>query len=290
MINKGIVLAGGSGTRLYPITRSVAKPLLPIYDKPMVYYPLSVLMMAGIREILMITTPSDQVLFENLLRDGSHLGIHIEYAVQPEPKGIAQAFSIGENFASAEGCALVLGDNIFYGSDLESELRTARNQKEGATVFAYPVKNPSEFGVVEFGPSKKVISLEEKPEMPKSEYAVTGLYFYDCNAFDYVKELQPSARGELEITDLNRMYLERGKLKVQTLGQGYAWLDTGTNEALLEAANFIYGTEELLGIKIACLEEIAWKNGWIARDDVERLAKPLMKNSYGRYLARILKE
>lgn len=290
MINKGIVLAGGSGTRLYPITRSVAKPLLPIYDKPMVYYPLSVLMMAGIREILMITTPSDQVLFENLLRDGSHWGIHIEYSVQPEPKGIAQAFSIGENFAAGEGCALVLGDNIFYGSDLESELRTARNQKEGATVFAYPVKNPSEFGVVEFGPSKKVISLEEKPEVPKSEYAVTGLYFYDSKAFDYVKELQPSSRGELEITDLNRMYLERGNLKVQTLGQGYAWLDTGTNEALLEAANFIYGTEELLGIKIACLEEIAWKKGWIAREDVERLAKPLMKNSYGRYLSRILKE
>lgn len=290
MINKGIVLAGGSGTRLYPITRSVAKPLLPIYDKPMVYYPLSVLMMAGIREILVITTPSDQVLFENLLQDGSQLGIHIEYAVQPEPKGIAQAFSIGEKFAFAEGCALVLGDNVFYGSDLESELKTARSQKEGATVFAYPVKNPSEFGVVEFGPSKRVISLEEKPKIPKSEYAVTGLYFYDSHAFDYVKELQPSARGELEITDLNRMYLERGKLKVQTLGQGYAWLDTGTNEALLEAANFIYGTEELLGIKIACLEEIAWKNGWITREDVEKLAESSIKNSYGRYLARILKQ
>jgi glucose-1-phosphate thymidylyltransferase, short form len=288
MIKKGIILAAGSGSRLYPITRSVSKPLLPVYDKPMIYYPLSVLMLAGIREILLITAPTDQALFKNLFGDGGQWGIEIQYEVQSEPKGIAQAFSIGKDFANGEGCALVLGDNIFYGPDLESELAEACEQVNGATIFAYQVENPFDFGVIEFDGAKKVLSLEEKPAVPKSDYAVTGLYFYDALAFDYVKELTPSARGELEITDLNKLYLREGTLKVRTLGQGYAWLDTGTNESLLQAANFIAGTEERLGLKIACLEEIAWRKGWIAKEDVACLAEPLAKNTYGRYLKRIL--
>lgn len=288
MIKKGVIVAGGSGTRLYPITRSVAKPLLPIYDKPMLYYPLSVLMLAGIREVLLITAPSDQISFKNLLGDGSQWGIRIEYEIQEQPKGIAQAFSIAEDFANDEGVALILGDNIFYGAGLEDELVSARHQKEGATVFAYRVENPEDFGVVEFDSSKKAISLEEKPNEPKSKFAVTGLYFYDSKAFDYVKMLKPSDRGELEITDLNKIYLDQNTLKVRTLGQGHAWLDTGTNESLLEAANFIYSTEERLGVKVACLEEIAWQKGWISREEVEKLAQPLVKNSYGRYLLKLL--
>lgn len=288
MINKGIILAGGAGSRLYPITRSVAKPLLPIYDKPMIYYPLSVLMQAGIRDVLLITTPQDRVSFQNLFADGSQWGLNISYEVQPVPKGIAQAFSIGEKFAAGEGTALILGDNIFYGASWEQELMDARSQGAGATVFAYEVSDPSSFGVVEFDSNKQVLSLEEKPEVPKSNYAVTGLYFYDAQAFEFAKELVPSARGELEITDLNQCYLQQKQLHVKTLGQGYAWLDTGTNESLLEAANFIYVTEERLGVKVACLEEIAWRKGWISKEDVERLMQPLLKNSYGKYLQKIL--
>lgn len=288
MINKGIILAGGAGSRLYPITRSVAKPLLPIYDKPMIYYPLSVLMQAGIRDILLITTPYDQGLFQNLFGDGSQWGLNISYEIQPIPKGIAQAFSIGEKFAAGEGTALILGDNIFYGASLEKELVDARMQGKGATVFAYEVEDATSFGVVEFDSEKQVLSLEEKPEFPKSNYAVTGLYFYDFQAFEFAKNLTPSARGELEITDLNQCYLKQRQLQVKTLGQGYAWLDTGTNESLLEAANFIYGTEERLGVKVACLEEIAWRKGWIQKEDVERLMQSLLKNSYGRYLKKIL--
>ena len=290
MINKGVVLAGGSGSRLYPITRSVAKPLLAVYDKPMIYYPLSVLMLAGIKEILLISTASDLSLFQHLLGDGNQWGIQIEYVVQPEPKGIAHALSLAESFADGEGTALVLGDNIFYGAGLEAELLQARNEEEGATVFAYQVENPSDFGVVQFDGEKHAISLEEKPKEPKSNYAVTGLYFYDSTAFDLIRKLSPSGRGELEITDLNELYLKQKKLRVRTLGQGYAWLDTGTHESILEAANFIHNTEERMGVKVACLEEIAWRKGWIDRDQVVYLARPLAKNSYGRYLKRILSE
>ena len=289
MIRKCRVLAGGAGSRLYPITRSVAKPLLAVYDKPMVYYPLSTLMLAGIRDILLISTPQDKILFQNLLGDGSQWGVDISYEVQPVAKGIAQAFSIGKDFAAGEGSALVLGDNVFYGLDLVDELTDAAAQDSGATVFAYEVENPSDFGVVEFDSQKRAISLEEKPKNPKSNYAVTGLYFYDQKAFDLVDELAPSDRGELEITDLNKLYLAQNELKVKTLGQGYAWLDTGTHELILAASNFIHTVEKRMGFKISCLEEIAYKKGWIDAEQVEKLAEPLKKTEYGQYLLKILK-
>lgn len=287
---KGIILAGGSGTRLYPITKGVSKQLLPIYDKPMVYYPLSVLMLAGIRDILLISTPEDIGAFQRLLGDGSEFGIQLSYAVQPSPDGLAQAFIIGEQFIGKDSVCLVLGDNIFYGQGFSPMLRHAAKRQTGATVFGYQVKDPERFGVVEFDADRRAVSIEEKPLKPKSNYAVTGLYFYDNDVVQIAKAVTPSARGELEITSINQAYLERGNLSVQLLGRGFAWLDTGTHESLLEAAHFVETIEKRQGYKVACLEEIAFYNGWLSADDLQRIGQSLSKNSYGHYLLSLAKE
>ena len=284
---KGIILAGGSGTRLYPITKSISKQIIPVYDKPMIYYPLSVLMLAGIREVLIISTPHDISLYENLLHDGSDLGINITYAVQPSPDGLAQAFIIGEDFIGTDSVCMILGDNIFYGYNFRSLLEEAAAMEDGALVFGYYVTDPERYGVVDFDKTGKVLSLEEKPAKARSNYAVTGLYFYSNDVIEKAKTLKPSARGELEITDLNRLYLEEKRLNVKLLGRGFAWLDTGTHDSLLQASNFIATIEQRQGLKVSCIEEIAFKKGYIDRDQLLKLAEPLLKNQYGEYLSKL---
>ncbi|WP_053234461.1 glucose-1-phosphate thymidylyltransferase RfbA [Sandaracinus amylolyticus] len=286
-IQKGIILAGGSGTRLWPMTKSVSKQLMPIYDKPMIYYPLTTLMLAGISDVLVITTPHEQALFKNLLGDGSQWGMSIRYAVQPKPEGLAQAFLIGKEFIGGQPCALVLGDNIFYGHGLQGLLEDSAKRDQGATVFGYWVKNPQAYGVAEFDAEGKVIGLEEKPQNPRSHYAVAGLYFYDKQVVDLATSLKPSKRGELEITDLNRLYLEQGNLRLEKFGRGVAWLDTGTPESLLQAANFIQTIQQRQGLQVACPEEVAFRKGWIKAGDLEKLAEPLAKTEYGQYLIAI---
>ncbi len=287
---KGIILAGGSGTRLYPVTHTISKQLLPVYDKPMIYYPLSTLMLAGIRDILIISTPQDTPRFAQLLGDGSNWGLNLQYAVQPSPDGLAQAFIIGREVVGRDPSALVLGDNIFYGHDFQQQLRNASQREQGASVFAYHVRGPERYGVVEFDKAGRAISLEEKPLVPKSNYAVTGLYFYDNDVLDMAATLNPSPRGELEITDINRIYLEQNRLSVETMGRGFAWLDTGTHESLLEAGQFIQTIEHRQGLKIACPEEIAYSNGFIDAEQLEKLAAPLIKSGYGAYLMQVLRE
>ena len=287
-LRKGIILAGGSGTRLYPITQAISKQLLPVYDKPMIYYPLSVLMLAGIREVLVINTPHEQVLFKQLLGDGSQWGMRIEYAVQPSPDGLAQAYLIGRDFVAGQPSCLVLGDNIFYGHGLTELLQRASAREAGATVFGYWVRDPERYGVAEFDASGRVVGLEEKPAVPRSHYAVTGLYFYDGHASDYAASLKPSARGELEITDLNRCYLERGTLQLEKMGRGFAWLDTGTHESLVEASTYIETIEKRQGLRVCCPEEIAYFNGWIDDSQLRDLARPLAKNGYGQYLLGLI--
>ncbi|QZX95588.1 glucose-1-phosphate thymidylyltransferase RfbA [Pantoea alfalfae] len=285
---KGIILAGGSGTRLHPITRAVSKQLLPVYDKPMIYYPLSVLMLAGIRDILLITTPEDRAQFERLLGDGSEFGIRLSYAVQPSPDGLAQAFIIGESFIGEDNCCLVLGDNLYFGQGFSPKLRKVVEQNRGATVFGYQVMDPERFGVVEFDDNFKAISIEEKPLQPKSRWAVTGLYFYDNQVIEFAKQVKPSSRGELEITAINQMYLERGEMTVELLGRGFAWLDTGTHDSLVEASMFVQTVEKRQGFKIACLEEIAWRNNWLSDDQLRAAGEALTKTGYGQYLLDLL--
>jgi glucose-1-phosphate thymidylyltransferase len=288
MINKGIILAGGSGTRLYPLTQVVSKQLMPLYDKPMIYYPLSTLLSAGIRDIFVITTPQDQPLFQELLKDGSQWGINITYGAQPRPEGLAQAFLIAKDFIGNEGCSLILGDNVFYGTELPDMMQTAQKRQEGATVFGYWVKDPQHYGVAEFDNNDKVISVEEKPEQPKSHYAITGLYFYDKQVVDIASSIKPSHRGELEITDVNRVYLEQSQLSVERMSRGFAWLDTGSHDSLLDAANFIETIQKRQGLMVCCPEEIAFTKGWISTTDVEKLAQTLKKNEYGQYLKRMI--
>lgn len=290
MNRKGIILAGGSGTRLYPVTQTISKQLLPVYDKPMIYYPLTTLMLAGMRDILIISTPEDTQRFESLLGDGSQWGVNLLYKVQPSPDGLAQAFLLGEEFISNDPTTLILGDNIFYGHDLQKLLQSAHNRETGATVFAYHVHDPERYGVAEFNDSNQVISLEEKPSSPKSNFAVTGLYFYDEQVVDFAKSLKPSPRGELEITDLNKLYLAQTSLSVEIMDRGYAWLDTGTHDSLLDAGQFISTIENRQGLKVACPEEVAYRQGWISASKLENLAKPLLKNQYGQYLMKVLSE